>query len=45
MNTKLTIQERIKDLRTAKGKGFTLEMLAAETGLSKSALGKYESND
>ncbi len=39
----LTIQERIKDLRVEKG--LTLEQLAEETGLSRSALGSYESND
>ena len=39
----LTIQERLKDLRIERG--FTLEQLAEETGISKSALGNYESND
>lgn len=39
----LTIQERIKDLRVERG--LTLELLAEETGLSRSALGSYESND
>ena len=39
----LTIQERLKDLRIERG--FTLEQLAEETGLSKSSLGNYESND
>ena len=42
-NMALTIQERIKDLRVEKG--LTLEQLAEETGLSRSALGSYESND
>lgn len=39
----LTIQERLKDLRVEWG--LTLEQLANETGLSKSALGSYESED
>ena len=39
----LTIQERLKDLRVERG--LTLEQLANETGLSKSALGSYESED
>lgn len=39
----LTIQERIKDLRVENG--LTLEQLAAETGLSSSALGNYETNE
>ena len=43
MQIKLTIQERLKDLRN--GKELTLEQLAEKTGLSKSALGNYESND
>lgn len=42
MNVKLTVQERLKDLRT--NKHMTLEELAAETGLSRSALGGYESD-
>ena len=40
MQVKLTIQERLKDLRVERG--LTLEQLAEQTGLSKSALGKYE---
>ena len=43
MNPKLTIQEKLKDLRVERG--LTLEQLAAETGISKSALGKYEADD
>lgn len=43
MNTKLTIQEKPKDLRVERH--LTLEQLAEETGISKSALGKYESDD
>jgi transcriptional regulator with XRE-family HTH domain len=44
MEIKLTIQERLKDLRVSDF-GLTLERLAEKTGLSKSALGKYESDD
>ena len=40
MQPKLTIQERLKDLRVERS--LTLEQLSAETGISKSALGKYE---
>ena len=43
MQVKLTIGERLKDLRTAQK--LTLERLAAEVGISKSALGKYESDN
>ena len=43
MYIKLTIPERLKDLRVERG--LTLEQLAEETGLSKSALGKYEADD
>ena len=43
MQVTLTIQERLKDLRTEKG--LTLEELSKETGISKSALAKYESDD
>ena len=43
MHDKLTIQERIRDLRQEKK--LTLEQLSEQTGLSKSALGSYESND
>lgn len=44
MYTKLSIPERLKDLRVV-DKHLTLEQLAEQTGLSKSALGKYESDD
>ena len=44
MEVQLTIQERLKDLRVSDF-GLTLEQLAEKTGLSKSALGKYESED
>ena len=40
MEVKLTIQERLLDLR--KERHLTLEELAADTGLSSSALGSYE---
>ena len=43
MQPKLTIQERLKDLRVERG--LTLEQLSAETGISKSALGKYEADN
>ena len=43
MNPKLTIQEKLKDLRVERH--LTLEQLAEETGISKSALGKYEADD
>lgn len=43
MHTKLTLGERLKDLRVERG--YTLEELAAQTGLSKAALGKYETNE
>ena len=43
MKCQLSIQEKLKDLRVEKG--LSLEELAAETGLSKSALGSYEAND
>ncbi len=43
MNIKLTIQERLKDLRTERK--MTLEQLSEVTGLSRAALGKYEADD
>ena len=43
MNIKLTLGERIKDLRVERS--LKLETLAEQTGLSKSALSKYESDD
>ena len=39
----LTIQERLGDLRAARGLNY--EQLADETGLSKSALQQYENNE
>ena len=44
MYAKLTFPERLKDLRVMQ-KHLTLEELAEQTGLSKSALGKYETDD
>ena len=43
MQIKLTIPERLKDLRVERH--LTLEQLAEATGLSKSALGKYETDE
>lgn len=43
MYAKLTIPERLKDLRVERR--LTLEQLARQTGLSKTALGKYETED
>ncbi len=43
MNIKLTLGERLKDLRVERS--LKLETLAEQTGLSKSALSKYESDD
>ena len=40
MKTRLTLSEKLKDLRTQRG--LNLEQLAEETGISRSALGKYE---
>ena len=44
MQPKLTVQERLKDLRVVDF-DLTLEELAERTGLSRSALGKYESDE
>ena len=44
MQTKLTVQERLKDLCVSDF-GLTLEELAERTGLSRSALGKYEADE
>ncbi len=43
MYTSLTIQEKSKDLRVERK--LTLEELAEKTGISKSSLGNYETND
>ncbi|MCD8126339.1 MAG: helix-turn-helix transcriptional regulator [Clostridiales bacterium] len=42
-----SIQDKLKDLRVGQrgGPRYTLEELSAATGISKSALGKYESED
>ena len=44
MHAKLTIQDRLKDLRV-NDRHLTLEQLAEATGLSRSTLGYYEAND
>ena len=44
MQPKFTIQERLKDLRVVDF-DLTLKELAERTGLSRSALGKYESDE
>ena len=43
MKQGVTVQERLKDLRTERN--LKLEELAAATGISKSALGNYENDD
>ena len=43
MKCKITLQERLRDLRVAHN--LNLEELAKLTGISKSALGNYENND
>ncbi len=43
MKYKLSIQEKLKDLRIERG--LSLQELAEQTGLSKSALGNYETDD
>ncbi|MDO4650037.1 MAG: helix-turn-helix transcriptional regulator [Eubacteriales bacterium] len=43
MQVKLSIQEKLKDLRVERR--LTLEQLSEQVGISSSALGKYESND
>ena len=44
MQPKLTVQERLKDLRVVDFK-LTLKELAGRTGLSRAALGKYEADE
>lgn len=44
MQPKLTVQERLKDLRVVDFK-LTLKELAERTGLSRAALGKYEADE
>ncbi|MCR4866502.1 MAG: helix-turn-helix domain-containing protein [Lachnospiraceae bacterium] len=43
MKAKITLQERLKDLRIEKG--LSLKQLEAETGISSSALGEYENDE
>ena len=43
MKTRISVQERLKDLRVEAG--LNLEELAQETGISKSALGSNENDD
>ena len=43
MKCKITLQERLKDLRVSHK--LNLEELAKLTGISKSALGNYENDD
>lgn len=43
MKVTLTIQEKLKDLRTERG--LTLEQLEKQTGISRSALGQYETDE
>lgn len=43
MKTRVSVQERLKDLRVEKG--LKLEELAEKTGISKSALGSYENDE
>lgn len=43
MYAKLTIPERLKDLRTERH--LTLEQLSEQTGISKAALGSYETDE
>ena len=43
VKTRISVQERLKDLRVEKG--LKLEELAEQVGLSKSALGSYENDE
>ena len=43
MKAKITLQERLKDLRIEKG--LSLKQLESETGISSSALGEYENDE
>ncbi len=43
MKCKLSIQEKLKDLRVEKG--LTLQELSEQTGISRAALGNYENDD
>ena len=43
MKCKLSIQEKLKDLRTERG--LSLQELSEQTGLSRASLGNYETDD
>ena len=43
MNTQISLQERLKDLRVEHGLG--LQELAEQTQISRSALGNYKNDD
>ena len=43
MKCKLSIQEKLKDLRIEKG--LSLQELAEQTGISRASLGNYETDD
>ena len=43
MKCKLSIQEKLKDLRIERG--LSLQELSDQTGLSRAALGNYETDD
>lgn len=43
MNCKLTLQEKLKDLRNQRG--LSLVKLSEKTDILKSALGSYENDD
>lgn len=43
MKCKLSIQEKLKDLRVERG--LSLQELSEQTGLSRAALGNYETDD
>ena len=43
MKVRVSVQERLKDLRVERG--LKLEELAEQTGISKSALGSYENDE
>ncbi len=43
MKCKLSIQEKLKDLRIEKG--LSLQELSEQTGISRASLGNYETDD
>ena len=46
MKCKLSIQEKLKDLRIEKGLSLpSLQELAEQTGISRASLGNYETDD